>query len=259
MSTRLEGTPEGGFSDAYIDQDKMNSLVKQMEGMLDKKGHFGAGMDLLFAMNILLPGCMNFQEGSMNREVEAQNALNQILNDFRDMQAQFDACEGEKSPDSVRSDQILSDWKDALGLANSTLFGPRDDQNKTKLFHQLYDQSGSYMQTYDQYKAWSNGTIHLQKDVSSLSTGIYNAWHLAQKKPQKGSDEDYDGDNGLGVKNFQDYFNSIDAVASGQSGTVNSVMKYEEQVYSSIESVTKNLGQQINSNQKNAVDGTKAS
>ncbi len=70
MTTDMQsgGIPEQGFSvqvdvGGFYSKHDIDDMIRRMERMMEPKHHpfFGAGMALMFAMNILMPACLNFQ------------------------------------------------------------------------------------------------------------------------------------------------------------------------------------------------------
>lgn len=275
MSSSLDGVPAGGFSENfYVKQHKMDKYLKEMENLLGS-AHYGGGLALMYAMYVVLPASMSFQEGSMNHEVQQQKDLTKILGDFKAMQADMDSMQDlHKTQDQVVAitQDFESHWGDALTLANSSVFGERiynsgsGSDAFTQLADQLYNQSGKFFnRSGDSYGtlSYKDGQTHFSassSQITHLADDMITAWKGAEAQPySKDRETHYSGDNGEFLKEFQDAFNSVDTAASGQQGTVQSVLKYMEQMYSSIESAMKNVGQGMNALQKNAIDGTRPS
>lgn len=205
----------------------------------------------------------------MNHKVEQQKDLTQILDDFQRMQQDFDKFQkvsGMHEKDAYDYAQdFLGAYADAIELANRSEFGPLwhgpFDPKMTSLGDQLYKETGKRLCEYITF-SWDGNTLvpsYDRNDERKLWVTFHNAWYHAEKSPDDDSKQtEVNGDNGAAVKSWQDTFNGMDSVVTGEQGTVQAALKYLEQVYSSVESVMKNIGQGLNSLMKNANDGEKA-
>lgn len=257
--TPISGIPSGGFSttqsytsDGFDDQSDIDGLIARMEALL-KHPLYGTGMALLFAMNILMPACMNFQEGILQQEVDQQNLLDDMSNKMAKIQSLFNSCDGESKENDDVAGKILDEWKGILKDANNSVFG-RGSDHETKLYQQLYNESGEGFQPYEKFSVDKHGHVEPKTDPkdSKLGEAIYKAWHKAGEIDKSG------GDNGVAVKGFQDLFSNVTSAVTGQQGSVQAAEKYRQQVHSSVQSAMKNIGQYLNNVQKNEVDATKS-
>lgn len=263
MTTDMQsgGIPEQGFSvqvdvGGFYSKHDIDDMIRRMERMMEPKHHpfFGAGMALMFAMNILMSACLNFQEGIMHQEVKQQKLLDKITNEVSTMQELFNSSQNaSQGTCQQHADQMPTEWEKILKQANNSVFG-RDKHGETELYKTLYNQSGSFFQTYETATVSKDGAITFSnRHHEQLGDLIYTDWKAAAEIDKEG------GDNGVGVKSIQDVFNNLTTVTSGQQGSVQSAEKYHQQLYSSIETAVKNTGQYFNTVQKNSVDGTKVS
>lgn len=263
MSTEM-GVPSGGFDGGYTTQNQMDKMLEHLKKLA--KEHGGAGIAYMYIMYAIMPHSLDFQEGQLNHEVRMQQDLTQIMDKMKNMQELFNSCENQSQDYcNVVAGAIKNDWTDILNIANRSDFGPLQGQNHlTGLADQLYSNTGSLFQSYFTIKRVdSDRTIEWNNNRGNFGKDIHKAWEGATTKPTYDNSDDntttYDGDNGAAVKRFQDLFDNIDTTASGQQGSVQSEMKYYEQVYQSMEATQKNVGQAITAAQKSAVTGMKPS
>lgn len=256
-----------GADSGYTTQNDMNEMLKH----LHKLAKENAGLAFMYVLYVIMPHSLDFQEGQLNRETRIQNDLTVMLNKVKDIQEQFDSCEGQpESTDSAAATKIKNDWKDIVNLANSSDFGAKqnyeiDGQSipMTSLAYELYNTSGSSFQKYLTITGNDHGSLTWSRTSTSMGEDIYDAWKAATAEVTYDNSDNhknsttYDGDNGAAVKSFQDTFDNIDTTISGQQGSVQSEMKYYEQVYQSMEAVEQNADKTVATLQKSANGGMK--
>lgn len=269
MSTEMGWKTDSNPVDSgYTTQSDMNKMLKHLHELAKEN----AGLAFMYVLYVIMPHSLDFQEGQLNREVKIQNDLTQMSNLMKDIQQQFNGCEGEtKDEDSAAASQIKKDWKDIVNLANSSDFGSKEmhDINgvmvpMTSFAFELYNTSGSFFQKYETITGSdSSGNLSWSRTDTSMGQDIYDAWKAATEEVSYDNDDDkknntkYDGDNGAAVKAFQDAFDNIDTTVSGQQGSVQSEMKYYEQVYQSMEAVEQNADKTVATVQRSANGGMK--
>lgn len=266
MSTEMGYKAEANSS-TYTTQSDMNKMLKHLHELAKDN----AGLAFMYVLYVIMPHSLDFQEGQLNREVRIQNDLTRIMNDLKGIQQDFNSAEG-KSEDWIKthtnsdgntiSQDIYLKWFDILKISNSSDFG--QSSTFTEFGSQLYNNAGEFLQKYYVITGWKNVDgqhLPVGEETGDLSGDIYQAWHMAEKKPSydnsDNNDTKYSGDNGAAVKAFQDCFDNLMTTSSGQQGSVQSEMKYYEQVYQSMEAVEQNGDKTVATLQRSANSGMK--